>query len=110
MEGSVLNGRSAADINQRETLEETTIVKRLRRFCFDENSHTVLKAPDMPRNNLHRNNRRIRSKPLKIKAKAMLIFQSPSFPSRKKYSIVAEFEHRGYKGAMRAKRNFTVKN
>jgi hypothetical protein len=48
MEGSGLNGRSAADINQRKPLEETTIVKRLRRFGFDENSHTESEAVDMP--------------------------------------------------------------
>jgi len=48
MEGSGLNGRSAADVNQREPLEETAIVKRLRRFCFDENSHTESEALDMP--------------------------------------------------------------
>ena len=48
MEGSGLKGRSAADVNQREPLEETAIVKRLRRFCFDENSHTKSEALDMP--------------------------------------------------------------
>jgi len=44
MEGSVLDGRSAADVNQREPLEEMAIVKRLRRFCFDENSHTEIQS------------------------------------------------------------------
>jgi hypothetical protein len=46
--GSGLNGRSAADVDQREALEEMAIVKRLRRFGFNENSHADLQAPDMP--------------------------------------------------------------
>jgi hypothetical protein len=46
--GSGLNGGSAADINQRETLEEMAIVKRLRRFVLAENSHTDSQALDMP--------------------------------------------------------------
>jgi len=47
-EGSGLDGRSAADVDQRETLEETAIVKRLRRFSFYENSHAQSLAVDMP--------------------------------------------------------------
>jgi hypothetical protein len=39
--GSGLEGRSAANVDQREPLKEAAIVKRLRRFSFDENSHTL---------------------------------------------------------------------
>ena len=48
LEGSGLNGRSAADVDQREALEEMAIVKRLGRFSFDENGHAVPQAVDMP--------------------------------------------------------------
>ena len=48
LEGSGLNGRSATDVDQREPLEETAIVKRLRRFGIDENSHANSPALDMP--------------------------------------------------------------
>ena len=37
--GSGLEGWSAADVNESESLEEMAIVKRLRRFCVFENSH-----------------------------------------------------------------------
>jgi len=37
----LLPGWTAADIDERESLEEAAIVERLRRFCVLENSHTA---------------------------------------------------------------------
>ena len=37
--GRLLAGWTAADIDERESLEETAIVERLGRFVFVENSH-----------------------------------------------------------------------
>jgi hypothetical protein len=39
--GSGLDGWSAADVDERETLEEMAVVKRLRRFGVCNNSHAV---------------------------------------------------------------------
>lgn len=48
LKGSVLEGGPAANVDQRETLEETAIVKRLGRFRFDGNSHAISPALNMP--------------------------------------------------------------
>jgi len=48
LEGSGLSGGPAADVDQREALEEMAIVKRLGRFSFDENGHAGFEAVDMP--------------------------------------------------------------
>jgi hypothetical protein len=67
--GSGPDGRSAADVNQREALEEMAIVKRLRRFGFNENSHADSQALDMPWIHFGPENRKGISKRLKNKAK-----------------------------------------
>jgi hypothetical protein len=74
LKGSGLNGRSAADVDQREALEEMAIVKRLRRFCFDKNSHAYSSAPDMPLKNLNQENQATAFKPLQTKAQSIVNF------------------------------------
>jgi hypothetical protein len=77
--GSGLNGRSAADVDQREALEEMAIVKRLRRFGFNENSHADSQALDMPWIHFGPENGKGISKRLKIKERGSLIFLAHEF-------------------------------
>jgi hypothetical protein len=73
-EGSRLDGRSAADVDQRESLEEMAIIKRLRRFSCSENSHACSSAPDMPLKNLNEENQATAFKSLQTKAQSIVNF------------------------------------